>query len=70
MIWSRVPRLAKESVAAKKGSSAGWMPERVDKWSVGKEGRHLLAMRKTSFRTLSIRRVCALRHQTGASTGT
>ena len=34
-IWcgSREPRLAKESVAPKRRRSAGWMPERIGRWS-------------------------------------
>ena len=67
-IWSgpRVPRLAKESVAPERRSSAGWMPERVGWWCVDVGRRHPVTMRKASFKTLSIRRVCALRHQTCA----
>ena len=61
-----MPRLAKESVAPKRRSSAGWMPEKVGRWSVGVGRRHLVTMRKASFKTLSMRRVCALRHQTNA----
>ena len=38
-------------------SSAGWMPESIDRWSVGMERRHQVTMRKASFKTLSIRRV-------------
>ena len=59
-------RLAKESVAPWRRSSAGWMPERTKTLSVGVGRRHLVTMCKASLRTLSIRRVCALRHQTGA----
>ena len=67
-IWSgsRMPRLAKESVARKRPSSAGWMSKRIGRWSVGVGGRHPVAMRKASFKTLSTVRVCALRHQSGA----
>ena len=67
-IWSgsRYSRWAKESVAPSRRSSAGWMSESTDKWSVGVGRRHLVTMRKASFKTLSMRRVWALRHQTGA----
>ena len=41
------------------------MPERIGRWSVGVGRRHPVTMRKASFKTLSIRRVCALRHQIG-----
>ena len=67
-IWSgsRVPRLAKESAAPKRWSSAGWMPKRIGSWSVGVWRRHPVTMRKASFKTLSMRRVCALQYQTGS----
>ena len=67
-IWSgsRVPCLVKESVAHKRQSSAGCMPEKIGRWSVKVRRRHSLAMRKASIKTLSMRRLCALRHQTGA----
>ena len=67
-IWSgsRDPRWAKMSVALSRRSSAGWMPESTGRWSVGVGRRHPVTMRKASFKTLSMRRVWALRHQTGA----
>ena len=67
-IWpgSKELRLAKESVAPWRRSSAGWMPERIERFSVGMGRRHPVTMRKASLRTLSMRRVCALRHQAGA----
>ena len=61
-----MPHLTKESVAPKRGSSAGWMPERIGRWSVGVERRHPVTMRKVSFKALSMKRVCVLQHQTGA----
>ena len=42
------------------------MPERTGRLSVGVGRRHPVTMRKASLRTLSMRRVCALRHQGGA----
>ena len=63
---SKELRLAKESVAPWRRSEAGWMIERTGKLSVGVGRRHPVTMRKASLRTLSMRRVCALRHQAGA----
>ena len=67
-IWSgfRVPRLAKESVAFKRRSSSDWMPESIGRWSIGVRRRHPVTTRKASFEALLMKRVCALRHQTGA----
>ena len=64
-MWSgsTEPQLAKESVVSWQRSSAGWMPERTGKLSVGVGRRHPPTMRKASLRTLSMRQVCALRHQ-------
>ena len=62
---SKELQLAKKSVAPWWRSSAGWMPERTRRLSVGVGRRHPVTMRKAS-RTLSIRRVCALQHQAGA----
>ena len=59
-------RLAIQSVAPWRGSSVGWMSEKAGRLSVGVERRHRVALRKASLRTLSMRRVCALGHQTGA----
>ena len=42
------------------------MPERTGRLSVGMGRRHPVTMHKASLRTLSMRRVCALRHQAGA----
>ena len=67
-IWSgsRDSRWAKESVTPSRRSSASWMSESTGRWSVGVGRRHPVTMRKASFKTLSMRRVWALRHQTGA----
>ena len=67
-IWSgsRELRLARERVAPWRRSSAGWMPESTGRYSVGVGSRHPETMRNASLSTLSMRRVCALRHQTGA----
>ena len=42
------------------------MPARRGKSSVGVGRKHPVATRKASLRMLSMRRVCVLRHQTGA----
>ena len=47
-------------------SSAGWMPARIGKLSTGVGRRHPVTIRKTSLMVVSVRRVWALRHQTGA----
>ena len=59
-------RLAKESVAPWERSSAGRMAEITRGLSVGVGRRHPVTMRKASLRTLSMRKVCTLRHQAGA----
>ena len=66
MVGPRVALLAKESVAACQRSSAGWMPESISRLSIGVGRRHPVTMRKASYRTPSITRVLALRHQIGA----
>ena len=53
---SKELRLAKESVAPWRRSSADWMPERTRRLSVGVGRRHPVTMRKASLRTLSMRR--------------
>ena len=58
--------MARESVAPWRRSSVGWMPERTGRQTDGGGRRHPVTMRKVSFNLLSMRRVCALRHQTGA----
>ena len=57
---SKELQLAKERVTPWQQSSAGWMPERTGRLSVGVGRRHLVTMRKASLRTLSMRQVCAL----------
>ena len=64
MVGPRVALLAKESVAACQRSSAGWMPESISRLSIGVGRRH--PVHKASYRTPSITRVLALRHQIGA----
>ena len=66
LLRSRDPPLTKESVAPSRRSLTGWMPESTGKWSVEAGRRHSVPMRKASYRTLSMRRVLTLRHQTGA----
>ena len=68
--WSRCPgyiaRRAKDRVAPLQWSSAGWMPARIGRLSAGVGRRHPVTIRKASLMAGSIRRVWALRHQTGA----
>ena len=59
-------QLAEESVAPWWRSSGGWMPEKTGRLFVGVERRHPVTNRKASLKTLSMRRVCALRPQAGA----
>ena len=63
---SKELRLGKESVACGRRSSAGWMSKRTGRLSVGVGHKHPVTIRKASLRTMSMRRVCALRHQAGA----
>ena len=63
---SKELRLAKESDAPWQRSSAGGMPQRTGRLSVGVGRRHAVIMRKASLRTLSMRRVCVLQHQADA----
>ena len=63
---SKELRLAKESVASWRRSSAGWMPGKTERSFVGVGRKHPVTMHKASLKTLSMRRVCALRHQAGA----
>ena len=58
MVWARVPRLAKESVAPERRSSADWVPERIGRWPIGVGQRHPVTMRKTSFKTVDETSVC------------
>ena len=68
--WSRRPgswaRQAKNSVALFRRSSVGVIPDRTNRLSVDVRRRHSVTMRKTSLMSLSLRRVWALRLQTGA----
>ena len=57
---SKELRLAKESYAPWRRSSAGWMPERTGRLFVEVGRRHPVTMRKASLRMLSMRRVCVL----------
>ena len=66
MVGPRVALLAKESVAPSRRRSAGWMLESICSLSIGVGCRHPVTMSKASYRTPSIMRVLALRHQIGA----
>ena len=61
---SRIPPLAKKSVASSCQSSDGWMFEKTVKWSVGEGRRNSVTTRKASFKTLYINQVRALPEQT------
>jgi len=67
--WSRCPgsmaRRARDSVAPLRRSSACWMPARIGRLSDGVGRRQPVTIRKASLMTGSMRRVWALRHQTG-----
>jgi len=58
-------RCPRDSVATLRRSSAGWMPARIGRLSAGLGRRHPVTIRKASLMVGSIRRVWALRHQTG-----
>ena len=68
--WSRYPgsmaRRARDSVAPLRRSSAGWMPARIGRLPAGVGRRHPVTIRKASLMVGAMRRVWALRHQTGA----
>ena len=68
--WSSCPssmaRRPRDSVAPLRRSSAGWMPARIGRLSAGVGSKHPVTIRKASLMVGSIRRVWALRHQTGA----
>jgi len=70
--WSWCPgsmamaRRARDSVAALRRSSAGWMPARIGRLSAGVGDRHPIAIRKASLMAGSMRRVRALRPHAGA----
>jgi len=68
--WSRCPgsmaRRARDSVAPLRRRSASWMPAKIGRLSAGVGRRHPVTISKVSFMVGLMRRVCALRHQTGA----
>ena len=66
MVWVQGATPGQGECRSKRRSSVDWMPERIGKWSVGVGRRHPVTMCKALFKTLSMRQVCALRHQTGA----
>jgi len=67
--WSRCPgsvaRRARDTVAPLRRNSAGWMPARIGRLSAGVGHRHPVTVRKASLMAGSMRRIWALRHQTG-----
>jgi len=58
--------MLEDSVAPLRWSSAGWMSARIEKVSTGVGWRQPVTVRKGSLMAGSVRRVWALRHQTGA----
>ena len=68
--WSRFPgsmaRRPRDSVAPMRQSSAGWMPARIGRLSVGVGRKHPVTVGMASLMVGSIRRVWALRNQTRA----
>jgi len=72
--WSRCPgcmaRRSRDSVAPLRRSSAGWMPARIGRLSAGVGRRNPVKIYKASLMAESMRRVWALRHQTGAQYST
>jgi len=68
--WNRCPDSmawsVRDSVAPLRRSSADWMPARIRRLSAGVGRRHPVTIRKASLMAGSMRRVWALRHQTGA----
>ena len=68
--WSRcsgsMAQHAKDSVAAFRRNSAGWMPSRIDRLSAGVGRRNPVAVCKNSLMIGSMRQVWAQRHQAGA----
>ena len=68
--WRRCPGSMalrpKDSVPPLRRSSAGWMPARIGRLSTAAERRHSVAICKASLMASSMRRVWALRQQTGA----
>jgi len=68
--WSRCPgsmaRRATDNVAPLRRSSAGWMPARIGRLFADVGRRHPVTIRRASLMAGLMRRVWALRHQTGA----
>ena len=64
-VFNRLNRLEPELINLGR-SSAGWMPARIGRLSAGLGRRHPVTIRKASLMVGSMRRVWALRHQTGA----
>jgi len=68
--WSRWPgsmaRRARDSVAPLRQSSADWMPARIGRLFADFRRRHPVTICKASLMEGSMKRVWALRHQTGA----
>ena len=68
--WSRCPgsmaRRPRDSMAPLRRSSAGWTPVRIGRLSAGVGRMHSVTIGKASLMAGSMRRVWALRHQTGA----
>jgi len=68
--WSRclgsMARRPRDSVAPLQRSLADWMPARIGRLSTGVRRKHPVTIRKASLMVGSMRRVWALRHQTGA----
>ena len=56
-----MPQLAKESIAPDQPSPASWMVESIGRWSVKVDAMIVgVTMHKASFKTLSMKQVCAL----------
>ena len=57
---------ARNNMTSLRRSLAGWMPARIGRLSAGVGRMHPVTIRKASLMAGSVRRVWALRHQTGA----
>ena len=68
--WSRclgsMARRARDNVVPLRRSSGSWIPTRIGRFSAGVGRRHPVTIRKASLMVGLIRRVWALRRQTGA----
>jgi len=68
--WSRCPdslaRHPRDNVTPLRRSSAGWMPASIGMLTACAGRKHPVTIRKVSLMVGSMRRVWALRHQTGA----